>query len=84
MNSISSDEEVDFYVAEVYYGRAQKFRPLPDADPSQLAGIAKATRESGSRRSMRAWVLLARNDTLPFRKVCREVAGARRGCIQTY
>jgi hypothetical protein len=38
VHGISVDEEGHFYVAEVDAGRVQKFRPLPDADPSRLVG----------------------------------------------
>jgi hypothetical protein len=37
-HQISADEEGNFYVAEVYSGRVQKFIPKPGADPSLLVG----------------------------------------------
>ncbi len=37
-HSISSDPEGNFYVADSYNGRTQKFRPKPGADRSKLVG----------------------------------------------
>ncbi len=33
-----SDQEGNLYTAEVFNGRAQKFRPKPGADPAKLIG----------------------------------------------
>jgi len=38
VHGMSVDQEGNFYVAEVDTGRVQKFRPLPDANPSYLVG----------------------------------------------
>ena len=37
-HSIASDPEGNFYVADSYSGRTQKFRPKPGADRSRLVG----------------------------------------------
>jgi len=37
-HQIGADSEGNFYVAEVFNGRAQKFRPRPGADPAKLVG----------------------------------------------
>ena len=38
VHEISTDQDGNFFTAEVFNGRAQKFRPRPGADPSQLVG----------------------------------------------
>jgi DNA-binding beta-propeller fold protein YncE len=38
VHSFSTDSEGNFYVAEVYNGRAQKFRPKPGVDASKRVG----------------------------------------------
>lgn len=40
-HQISTDEEGNLYVAEVFNGRVQKFAPKPGADPSLLVGRAR-------------------------------------------
>jgi len=37
-HQISTDQEGNLYVAEVFNGRIQKFRPKPNADPAKLVG----------------------------------------------
>ena len=36
---LSVDTEGNLYVAEIYNGRVQKFRPRKDADPNRLVGL---------------------------------------------
>ena len=38
VHQMSVDSEGNLYVAEVFNGRPQKFRPKPDADRNQLFG----------------------------------------------
>jgi len=38
VHGMSTDQEGNFYVAEVGGGRAQKFRPRPSADPALMVG----------------------------------------------
>ena len=38
VHQISTDSEGNFYVAEVYNGRPQKFTPRKNADPAHLIG----------------------------------------------
>jgi hypothetical protein len=38
VHQISTDNEGNFYVAEVYNGRPQKFTPRKGADPAHLIG----------------------------------------------
>ena len=38
VHAFSTDSEGNVYTAEVWGGRAQKFRPKPGADPAQLIG----------------------------------------------
>ena len=38
VHAFSTDNEGNVYTAEVWGGRAQKFRPKPGADPAQLIG----------------------------------------------
>jgi DNA-binding beta-propeller fold protein YncE len=37
-HSLTVDPEGNLYVAEVFNGRVQKFRPKPGADPAKLVG----------------------------------------------
>jgi sugar lactone lactonase YvrE len=37
-HSITTDQEGNLYLAEVFNGRVQKFRPKPGADPAKLVG----------------------------------------------
>jgi hypothetical protein len=37
-HQITTDQDGNLYVAEVFNGRVQKFRPKPNADPSKVAG----------------------------------------------
>jgi sugar lactone lactonase YvrE len=37
-HSITVDQEGNLYLAEVFNGRIQKFRPKPGADPAKLVG----------------------------------------------
>jgi hypothetical protein len=37
-HQITTDQEGNLYVAEVFNGRVQKFRPKPNADPAKLVG----------------------------------------------
>jgi hypothetical protein len=37
-HQISTDQEGNLYVAEVFNGRLQKFRPKPNADPARVVG----------------------------------------------
>jgi hypothetical protein len=37
-HSITVDQEGNLYLAEVFNGRVQKFRPRPGADPAKLIG----------------------------------------------
>jgi hypothetical protein len=36
MHQISADSEGNLYLAEVFGGRTQKYRPKPGADPTKL------------------------------------------------
>jgi hypothetical protein len=38
VHQFSVDQENNLYVAEVFNGRAQKFRPRKGADPAKLTG----------------------------------------------
>ena len=38
VHQVSTDQEGNFYVAEVNTGRVQKFRPRPGANPAFLVG----------------------------------------------
>ena len=44
VHAFSTDSEGNLYTAEVWGGRAQKFRPKPGADPTQLIGPLDTTR----------------------------------------
>ncbi len=35
---MTTDQDGNLYVAEVFNGRVQKFRPKPNADPAKVAG----------------------------------------------
>jgi hypothetical protein len=37
-HGLSTDQERNFYVADCFAGRVQKFTPLPGADPAKLVG----------------------------------------------
>ncbi len=37
-HSLTVDQEDNLYLAEVFNGRVQKFRPKPNADPAKLVG----------------------------------------------
>ena len=37
-HSITTDEDGNLYIAEVFNGRIQKFEPLPGADPAKIVG----------------------------------------------
>ncbi|MGQ0641909.1 MAG: hypothetical protein ACT4P6_14255 [Gemmatimonadaceae bacterium] len=37
-HSISVDQDGNLYLAEVFAGRVQKFRPKPNTDPAKLVG----------------------------------------------
>ncbi len=37
-HGLSTDQEGNFYVADCFAGRVQKFEPLPDADPAKVVG----------------------------------------------
>jgi hypothetical protein len=37
-HQLSVDQEGNFYAAEVFNGRVQKFRPKPGADKAKIAG----------------------------------------------
>ena len=37
-HSITTDQDGNLYLAEVFNGRVQKFRPKPGADPAKLVG----------------------------------------------
>jgi len=37
-HSLTVDQEGNLYIAEVFNGRIQKFRPKPGADPAKLIG----------------------------------------------
>jgi DNA-binding beta-propeller fold protein YncE len=37
-HAITVDQDGNFYVAEVFGGRVQKFRPKPNADPAKMVG----------------------------------------------
>ena len=37
-HQLTTDQDGNLYVAEVFNGRVQKFRPKPNADPSKVAG----------------------------------------------
>jgi hypothetical protein len=37
-HGISTDQLGNLYLADCFYGRVQKFEPLPDADPDKIAG----------------------------------------------
>jgi hypothetical protein len=44
VHAFSTDSEGNLYTAEVWGGRAQKFRPKAGADPTQLIGLLNTTR----------------------------------------
>ena len=37
-HSLTTDQVGNLYIAEVFAGRVQKFRPKPGADPAKVAG----------------------------------------------
>jgi len=37
-HQLSTDQDGNLYVAEVFNGRVQKFRPKPNADPAKVVG----------------------------------------------
>ena len=37
-HSITTDQDGNLYLAEVFNGRVQKFRPKPNADPAKIVG----------------------------------------------
>ena len=41
-HSLTVDQEGNLYIAEVFNGRVQKFRPKPGADPAKLIGPESA------------------------------------------
>jgi hypothetical protein len=49
MHQISADSEGNLYLAEVFGGRTQKYRPKPGADPTRLVrGRALMPMSTGS------------------------------------
>ena len=47
-HSISVDQDGNLYLAEVFNGRVQKFRPKPGADPAKVIGQEARYRAAGT------------------------------------
>ena len=47
-HSITVDQDGNLYLAEVFNGRVQKFRPKPGADPAKVVGQEARYRAAGT------------------------------------